>query len=383
MNIVYDLIVIGGGISSCTLISQIIKDGFKGRIAIIENGRSLGGRCSTRYKLNNKNWILNHGAPNFNICNKNKNPFLKNYIEFLVNSGLIKLDDSKFYKLNKNFKIVNIGINDFHEGIIFKSVGTMSSLSKKLLDSVNFENQIDFYFNTLITNLQFNNSYWLLSSKEKDFKCKFLVSSSNLLIHERSKKIFNVDQIPLRKAISENKNKKIDTLINLSKDQGYIQRINFLIYTNSDFKYKKSHNKDIHFFFDRDAENNSGFERVIFQKQINKKIGIVIHTKILNKGFNEYLDKNGLIIKENLIKNFNKIFLDNLEINQLLDYEDLSIMQWRASQPHKIRIPIDLQICSEYNIAFCGDWFNFEGYGRVEGAINSALNLSKNILNYI
>ena len=49
----YDIGIIGGGISSCVFTSTHIKNGFKGSIAIIENGRNLGGRSSTRYSLSN------------------------------------------------------------------------------------------------------------------------------------------------------------------------------------------------------------------------------------------------------------------------------------------------------------------------------------------
>ena len=58
-------------------------------------------------------------------------------------------------------------------------------------------------------------------------------------------------------------------------------------------------------------------------------------------------------------------------------------MRWRASQPSGIRVPLRLQICKEYNIAFCGDWFDTEGFGRVEGAILSALSLSEEIIKFI
>ena len=37
------------------------------------------------------------------------------------------------------------------------------------------------------------------------------------------------------------------------------------------------------------------------------------------------------------------------------------------------------QVCDNYNIAFCGDWFDIEGFGRIEGAILSALKLSYKI----
>ena len=61
MQKIYDLVVIGGGISSSTFISEILKKGFKGKIAVIEAGRGLRGRCSTRYLNKDKKLALNHG----------------------------------------------------------------------------------------------------------------------------------------------------------------------------------------------------------------------------------------------------------------------------------------------------------------------------------
>ena len=47
MQNIYDLVVIGGGISSSAFIANILRQGFKGKIAVVEAGRGLGGRCST------------------------------------------------------------------------------------------------------------------------------------------------------------------------------------------------------------------------------------------------------------------------------------------------------------------------------------------------
>ena len=52
---------------------------------------------------------------------------------------------------------------------------------------------------------------------------------------------------------------------------------------------------------------------------------------------------------------------------------------WNASQPSGLGIPENLQVCENSNIAFCGDWFDFEGFGRIEGAILSGLKLSQKI----
>ena len=58
---------------------------------------------------------------------------------------------------------------------------------------------------------------------------------------------------------------------------------------------------------------------------------------------------------------------------------DSIVGQHNIAKPIQQAIPNRLQICKEYNIAFCGDWFDFEGFGRVEGAIISALKLSNKL----
>ena len=52
-------------------------------------------------------------------------------------------------------------------------------------------------------------------------------------------------------------------------------------------------------------------------------------------------------------------------------------MKWRASQPSGPAVPLSLQFSRKYRIGFCGDWFEGEGFGRIEGSILSALILFK------
>ena len=377
----YDFAIIGGGLSSCVFASIHIKNGFSGRIAIIENGRSLGGRSSTRNSLKNNGWQLNHGSPNLNICNKNNNNLLKTFIQELLDSKIIQTDPSDLIELYDN-PLLDSKINsDFHKGSNYISRHSMSELSQEIISFNNLKNQVDYFFDTLILKLDYKNNIWTLTSKKGyKFKTKFLVCSSNLILHKRSLDILNINQIPLRRAIPFNKDKKIDKIINLLKEQEYIPRLTFLIYTKSNYCFKDNYkNRFRYFLLNNFLEKKYKFERIIFQKQDSNKLGIVIHTK--NKGFiKEYfLSKNKKKFNKNLLDNFNKVFDKNKFINKLLNYEDISIMVWRASQPNGLGIPEYLQVCEKYNIGFCGDWFDLEGFGRNEGAILSALNLSYKI----
>ena len=98
----YDLVIIGGGISACVFASKYLKNNITKNIALIEIGRGLGGRSSTRISKRFKGWKLNHGAPNFNISNVKNNILLKSYIDELLENKFIKIDDSDIFFLNQD-----------------------------------------------------------------------------------------------------------------------------------------------------------------------------------------------------------------------------------------------------------------------------------------
>ena len=136
-------------------------------------------------------------------------------------------------------------------------------------------------------------------------------------------------------------------------------------------------------FLNEKAQEKYGFERIIFQKQENKRYGIILHSRKVNKHITELKKYSLNDLNKEILDRFNKIFKKDPLINALEDCQDISIMQWRASQPSGLGIPLRLQICNEYNIAFCGDWFDMPGFGRVEGAILSSLILSEKLIEFI
>ena len=377
----YDIAIIGGGISASVFASTHIKNGFNGKIALIENGRNHGGRASTRISRAKSEWQINHGSPNFNICNISNNKLLKTFLQELLDAEIIQSDTSDLIELYEDTQYHKKIKSCFYSGQNYISRSSMSDLSKNIISLYNIRNQVDYFFNTLIVKLEYLNNCWILTSKNgSKFKTKFLVCSSNLILHKRSLDILKINQIPLRKAIPSNKDKKIDEIINLLHEQNYIKRLSFLIYTKSSYCYKDSYKKrNRYFLLSSSLEEKFKLERIIFQKQKNNRLAIVLHTKNIDF-INEYFQcKNNEIFKKELLSKFNKIFVKQARINKLMDFDDISIMIWRASQPYGFGIPKSLQVCEDHNLAFCGDWFDFEGFGRIEGAILSALTLSLKI----
>ena len=383
-NFSYDLIIIGGGISACVFASRYLQNNISKKIALIEVGRGLGGRSSSRISKKFKGWKLNHGSPNFNISKRNDNNLLKNYINELLENKFIKFDDSELISLEDETTTKSIKKSEFYLGDSYLSSSSMSELFKNIIEAENISSRIDLFFETLIVDLNFNNDQWTLTSKNADeFKSKYLVCSTNLLLHKRSLKILNTNQIPLRKAIPKNKDKKIDLLLNYLDKQLFIPRLTFLIYTNEDYSFKDTYSQKYRYFYlKKSMENKYKFERVIFQLQDNNKLGIVVHTKNIDFISSYIKEKNENSFKQTIVANFNELFRNNNLVKQLSCYEGISIMNWRASQPYGCGVPLSLQFCSKYRIGFCGDWFEGKGFGRIEGSILSALILEEKFTNY-
>jgi len=300
----YDLLIIGGGISACVFASKYVQNNITKKIALIEVGRGLGGRSSTRISKKYEGWKLNHGSPNFNISNSNNNLLLKRYIDELLEKKYIKIDDSDIFFLNEDSNLETIIKSEFCSGVNYLSLDSMSELSKKIIESNNLKEKIDFFFETLIVDMKFNDKEWLLTSKNGDkLKSKYLICSTNLLLHKRSLKILNVNQIPLRKAIPINNDKKIDLLLNFLEAQTFIPRLTFLIYTNANYSYKDYYSKKQRYFYlKNNLEKKYRFERIIFQLQDNNKLGIVVHTKNIDF-INSYINaKDEDIFKKEIFK---------------------------------------------------------------------------------
>ena len=149
-NKFYNLVIIGGGLSSCVFASSYIKNGFTGKVAIVEAGRKLGGRSSTRISYANEGWELNHGAPNFNITNKSKNSLLEDFVNELLEAKIIQHDPSELVEIDSSGRFYSEVKHNFHQGKNYIPRSNMTQFSSDILLLNNSKNQIDFYFEELI-----------------------------------------------------------------------------------------------------------------------------------------------------------------------------------------------------------------------------------------
>ena len=85
MTNIYDFIVIGAGISACTFASLLNKRSPDLSILLVEHGRRIGGRATTRKSRKNKILEFDHGLPSISFS-RNISQDLVTLISPLINS---------------------------------------------------------------------------------------------------------------------------------------------------------------------------------------------------------------------------------------------------------------------------------------------------------
>ena len=364
MNKVYDFIVIGAGISGCTFASLVNRKFPDSSILLVDNGRRIGGRSTSRKSRKFSNLEFDHGLPLISFSNKNSHELLT-LISPLVRTGKLIDITSEILVINESGEIYNITTNQR----IYRSYPLMINFCQEIIkQSINYKN-INFLFQTCIKSIVRKNNLWEFKINNQSFlKSKKFVLSSSLIAHPRCLDILNINSLPLRDAFIEGKDKIVDSLLNKISKQKYLKRRNYILYISNTKIVKNFNHKYLYILFSKVIRDDTSFERIIFQRQLNGSMIIVLYCSyidnLLEKKFDEIIR---LIIK---IFSKNKKFLDLFTHAKLLDK-----MDWRASEPIENLLPMELQWSSESHIGFCGDWFDLDGYTSLERAMNSSIQL--------
>ena len=122
MTNIYDYIVIGAGISACTFASTLNKKSSDISILLVEHGRRIGGRATTR--KSRKNYILefDHGLPSINFS-KHISEDILDLVSPLINSKKL-VDISKDILLVNEFGFLS---NAFTNNMVYRSYPFMAN----------------------------------------------------------------------------------------------------------------------------------------------------------------------------------------------------------------------------------------------------------------
>ncbi|MBW3041096.1 NAD(P)-binding protein [Prochlorococcus marinus] len=366
MNNVYDFVVIGAGISGCTFASCLNKRFSDASILLIEHGRKVGGRSTTRNSRKNTIFKFDHGLASISLS--------KNFSEDINKLIYPLIKSKKLINITKDILLIN-EIGEIHnlstDKEIFRGYPFMINFCEGIIDQSFNRKNIHFLFQTLVKSFKRENDLWrILLNEEKVIRSKNLVLSSSLIAHPRCLKIFNVNSLPLRDAFIPGNDEMIDYLIEKASKIEYIKRKNYILYVSNPNKVKIFNQRYLQVFFSKSIRDNLNFEKLIFQKQIDDSMIIILHCSY----HRTLLEMSHEKIIKYLIEIFDgkQKFIDLFIETKLIDK-----MDWRASQPINSLIPKELQWSSKSKIGFCGDWFDLGNCKGVELALKSSIRLAK------
>ena len=366
MNKVYDFIVIGAGISACTFASFYNKRFPDTSILLVEHGRRIGGRATTRKSRKNKIIEFDHGLPSISLSKHISEDIFK-LVSPLINSKKL-VDISKDILLINEFGILS---NALTNDVIYRSSPFMINFCDEILNQSIKPKNITFLFETLIKSIKRINYLWEIQVNDGKFiKSKNLILSSSLIAHPRCLKILNTNSLPLRDAFILGKDKVVDSLLRETRKITYIKRKIYILYVSNLLAVKKFKHEYLQILFSNVIREDLNFERIIFQRQSDGSMIIVLHCSYISNLLEINID--------NIIKSLKLLFVNyRIFLDLFLQARLIDKMDWRASQPINHLLPKELQWSSTSKIGFCGDWFDFNCPGGVESAINSSIRLAK------
>ncbi len=366
MTNIYDFIVIGAGISGCTFASSLNKRFPDASILLIEYGRRLGGRSTTRKSRKNRILEFDHGLPSIS--------FSKNISEDIFSLISPLIESQKLIDISQDILSINeFGIMDhqFTNNKIYRSIPFMKCFCEDIIKQSINPKKINFLFQTIIKTIIRNNDLWKVKDNHGRFlKSRNLIISSSLIAHPRCLKILKINSLPLIDAFTQGKDKIVDSLLIQTRKQEYIKRKNFILHISNLELVKNFQHKYLQVCFSKAIHSNYNFERIIFQIQSDSSMIIVLHCSYIDNMININIDSliNSLILIFISHKNFVDLFLHATLIDQ---------MHWRASQPFNNLVSKELQWSSKNKIGFCGDWFDLNCCMGAESAMNSSIRLAK------
>ena len=368
MSNIYDFIVIGAGISGCTFASYLNNAQPTASILLVEQGRRLGGRSTTRISRKNKFLIYDHGLPSIALSKNISKDLSRLILSLFKSKSLLDITKDILY-INECGELDQLSNQKFMNKKIYRGFPYMKSVSESIINQSKNPKKIDLLHNTFIQSMKQDSNHWKLTiNKQKFLKCSKLILSSSLPLHPRCLDVKNINNVPLRDAINEGEDEIVDSILEEIKKQKYIKRRNYIFHSTNSLIVKNFNYEYLQVYFSQKLREKYNLERIIFQIQVDGSMIVVLHSLYLNEPFDI----------EFIIKSITNIFCKHKKFTDLFSQLKLiDTMDWRASQPISNFVSEKFQWSARNNIGFCGDWLMSEPCGSVEGAMNSSIRLVK------
>lgn len=383
--------VIGAGVAGCALVSQLRRLGHGGPISLWETGRGPGGRASTRRSRHDAERRIDHGAPLLNITG-NPDPQL---LQPLLAGGWIEPWPGVIAQLQGE-STVKLGQADaLGLGGLYRGRGGMDHLGQGLLHLAG--EGVDAHYGTLVRDLSVEGGLWTLWGRDRELlgQVHWLVLSSTLLAHPRSRMLFGWEDVPLQQAAGPLADLQLDHALTLIAGIRTEARSNLLVVLDAAAAAAWCGLPFSLLHFDAAAQQRWGLQRITVQPLVDGRCAVVAHStqafaadhldvygthsavaRMLQLPPDEGREDTVVAALTTALEQVMAPWLPRLDLGQT----DRQLMRWGAAFPLAPGLPSELMLCPRSRVGFCGDFLAGVGFGRIEGALRSGELLAQALL---
>lgn len=358
-----DLAIIGAGLSGCGLVAALRARGFGGSILVLEAGRGAGGRASTRRRRDDPLWRLDHGSPTLSFSQQPQ-AALAALLEPLIAQGVLVPDRGEVVGLALGSGAVQLVAPPEHpllSGPRWRGLPTMAAVAEALLAAGGGATTTR--FGGRIRTLEHGPQGWRL---DQTIRARTLVLSGTLLAHPRSLALLGWPEVPLRRALPEGEDPRLDQALRAIAAMQASVRWNLMLELPAQASSVVAA-VPRQIWLTPQAQQHFGVERLVLQRQRDGRLGLVVHG--LDGGTANAAAKQSELLPELLSP------WPDLQAS-LAQAQELGVMRWGAAQPIAPGLAPPLQWCARSRVGFCGDWIAGPGFAMAEGAFQSALDLA-------
>ncbi|MEB3165535.1 MAG: NAD(P)-binding protein [Cyanobacteriota bacterium] len=388
------LAVIGAGVAGCSLVARLSQLGWSGPISLWETGRGPGGRASTRRSRQDPQLRIDHGAPLFNLDPADAAPPL--LLEPLLAMGSVEPWEGVIAGLNAEGQLLPAPREALLEGRLYRGKGGMDRLCEGLLALAG--ERVTCRFGQLVRHLEVSaGGAWSLLDRERQplGQADWLVLSSSLLAHPRSRLTLGWDSIPLAEAARPLADPDLEHALVAIASTRPEARSNLLLIAEGDTARLWLQQPFRLLILDAAARLRWGLERVAIQPLEDGRCAVVAHSTPIFAEEHLQVYGSGSAIARQLGQpapsDQEQAVITALTaalhqaMGSRIPYTALArsqrqLMRWGAAFPRGPGLPSALSLCPASRIGFCGDYLAGPGFGRLEGAWRSGEQLALRLL---
>ncbi len=379
--------VIGAGVSGCALVAQLRRLGFDGAISLWETGRGPGGRASTRRSRQDADLRIDHGAPLLNITGETA-PLL---LQPLLAGGWIEPWPGVIAQLQGESTLRPGQADALGLGQLYRGLGGMDHLCRGLLNLAG--DACEAHYGTLVRHLGREGGLWQLlgRNRERLGQADWLVFSSTLLAHPRSRSIFGWEDVPLQVAAAPLGDLQLEHALTVIAGIRSEARSNLLVVLDAQAARPWRELPFSLLHFDAAAQQRWGLQRITIQPQEDGRCAVVAHSthtfaadhldvygthsavaRMLQLPPDEGREDTVIAALTTALEQVMATWLPGLDLSGA----ERQLMRWGAAFPLAPGLPSELMVCSRSRLGFCGDFLAGVGFGRIEGALRSGEQLA-------